>query len=143
MDTISTGNVIAYAMESFHKGILTKQDTDGMEVRFGDADVLLSFVDRIAKREGLGNKLAEGVKAFSQELGGEAEKFAMHSKGQELASFEPRSVVGMGLLYATASTGANHSFGPTFREEMKNPLTGKGKAKIVVENQNSYCLMIL
>jgi aldehyde:ferredoxin oxidoreductase len=89
----------------------------------------------------LGNKLAEGVKAFSQELGGEAEKFAMHSKGQELASFEPRSVVGMGLLFATASTGANHSFGPTFREEMKNPLTGKGKAKILVENQNSYCLM--
>ena len=54
---------------------------------------------------------------------------------------EPRSVVGMGLLYATASTGANHSFGPTFREEIRNSLTGKGKAKIVVENQNSYCLM--
>jgi len=141
MDTISTGNVIAYAIEAFQKGILTKQDTDGMEMRFGDADVLLSSVGRIAKREGLGNKLAEGVKTFSQELGGEAEKFAMHSKGQELASFEPRSVVGMGLLYATASTGANHSFGPTFREEMKNPLTGKGKAKIVIENQNSYCLM--
>jgi len=141
MDTISTGNVIAYAIEAFQKGILTKQDTDGMEMRFGNTEALLSLVDRIAKREGFGNKLAEGVKAFSQELGGEAEKFAMHSKGQELASFEPRSVVGMGLLFATASTGANHSFGPTFREEMKNPLTGKGKAKILVENQNSYCLM--
>jgi aldehyde:ferredoxin oxidoreductase len=141
MDTISTGNVVAYAMECFHKGILTKQDTDGVELKFGDTDVLLSLIDRIAKREGLGDKLAEGVKAFSQELGGEAEKYAMHSKGQEFPSFEPRSVVGMGLLFATASTGANHSLGPTFREEMKNPLIGKGKAKILIENQNSYCLM--
>ena len=141
IDTISTGNVIAYAIEAYQKGLVTKSDTDGMEMRFGDPEILLSFVDRIGKREGLGHKLAEGVRTFSQDLGKEAEKFAMHSKGQELASFEPRSVVGMGLLYATASTGANHSLGPTIREEMKNPLTGKGKAKIVVENQNSYCLM--
>jgi aldehyde:ferredoxin oxidoreductase len=130
-----------FGMEAFQKGILKKQDTDGIEMRFGDPDILLNWINRIAKREGLGHQLAEGVKAFSQELGKDAEKFAMHSKGQEMASFEPRSVVGMGLLYATASTGANHSFGPTFREEMKHPLTGKGKAKIVVENQNSYCLM--
>lgn len=141
MDTISTGNVIAYAIEAYQNGFLTKQDVDGMEMRFGDSDVILSLIDRIAKREGLGHQLAEGVKAFSQELGKEADKFAMHSKGQEFASFDPRAVVGMGLLYATATTGANHSFGPTFREEMKNPLTGTGKAKIVVENQNSYCLM--
>lgn len=141
MDTISTGNVIAYAIEAYQKGFLTKLDTDGIEMKFGDSEVILNLVDRIAKRKGLGHKLAEGVKAFSQEMGREAEKFAMHNKGQEFASFEPRAVVGMGLLYATASTGANHSFGPTFREEMKNPLTGRGKAKIVVENQNSYCLM--
>ena len=141
MDTISTGNVIAYAMEAYQKGILTKTDADGMDIRFGNPEVLLNLIDRIGKRKGLGHKLAEGVSSFSQELGKEAEKFAMHSKGQELASFEPRSVVGMGLLFATASTGANHSLGPTFREEMKSPLTGKGKAKVLVENQNSYCLM--
>lgn len=141
MDTISTGGVIAYAIEAYQKGYLTKSDTDGMDLRFGDADGVLHLIEDIAKREGLGYKLAEGVKAFSEEVGKDAERFAMHSKGQELASFEPRSVVGMGLLYATATTGANHSFGPTFREEMKNPLTGRGKAKIVVENQNSYCLM--
>lgn len=141
MDTISTGNVIAYAIEAYQKGFLTKFDADGMDLKFGDADSVLNLIDRIAKKEGLGYKLAEGVKVFSEEMGKEAEKFAMHSKGQEFASFEPRAVVGMGLLYATATTGANHSFGLTFREEMKNPLTGQGKAKIVVENQNSYCLM--
>jgi aldehyde:ferredoxin oxidoreductase len=141
MDTISTGNVIAYAIEAYQRGLLKRSDADGVEMKFGDPEVVLSLIDRIAKREGLGHKLAEGVKALSQELGTNAERFSMHSKGQEFASFEPRSVVGMGLLYATASTGANHSFGPTFREEIKNPLTGKGKAKMVVENQNSYCLM--
>jgi aldehyde:ferredoxin oxidoreductase len=141
MDTISAGNVIAYAIEAYQRGLLTRSDADGVEMRFGAPEVVLSLIDRIAKREGLGHKLAEGVKHFSQELGTEAKRFSMHTKGQEFASFEPRSVVGMGLLYATASTGANHSFGPTFREEMKNPLTGKGKAKLVVENQNSYCLM--
>ncbi|TRO54861.1 hypothetical protein E2P64_08240, partial [Candidatus Bathyarchaeota archaeon] len=140
MDTISTGNVIAYAIEAYQKGYLTKYDTDGMDLRFGDADNILSLIERIAKREGLGQKLSEGVKVFSEELGRGAEKFAMHSKGQEFASFEPRSVVGMGLLYATATTGANHSLGPTFREEMKSPLTGQGKAKILIGTQNSYCL---
>jgi len=141
MDTISTGNVIAYAIEAYQRGLLTRSEADGVEMRFGDPEVVLSLIDRIAKREGLGHKLAEGVKRFSQELGADAQRFSMHSKGQEFASFEPRSVVGMGLLFATASTGANHSFGPTFREEIKNPLIGKGKAKVVVENQNSYCLM--
>jgi len=141
MDTISTGNVIAYAIEAYQKGYLTKSDTDGMDLRFGDADGVLTLIEGIAKREGLGHKLAEGAKVFSEELGKGAEKFAMHGKGQELASFEPRSVVGMGLLYATATTGANHSFGPTFRDEMKNPLTGQGKAKIVVQNQNAYVLL--
>jgi aldehyde:ferredoxin oxidoreductase len=143
MDTISTGNVMAYAIEAYQRGFLTKSDVDGVEMRFGDPELVLGLIDRIAKREGLGNKLAEGVKAFSQELGREASKFAMHGKGQEFACFEPRSVVGLGLLYATATTGANHSFGNTFREEMRmgDLVTGKGKAKLVVESQNSYCLM--
>ena len=141
LDTISTGNVIAYAIEAFQKGVLTKEDADGMTLSFGNSEVILSLIERIATRTGLGQRLAEGVRSFSQELGGEAQRFAMHSKGQELASFEPRSVVGMGLLYATASTGANHSLGPTFREEMKNPLTGHGKPKIVVRNQNQYSFM--
>jgi aldehyde:ferredoxin oxidoreductase len=141
MDTISTGNVIAFAMEAYQRGFLTKADAGGMALNFGDPEVVLHLIHQIGRGEGLGHHLAKGVNAFSYELGEEAEKFAMHSKGQELASFEPRGVVGMGLLYATATTGANHSIGPTFREEMKNPLTGKGKAEIVVKNQNNYCLM--
>jgi aldehyde:ferredoxin oxidoreductase len=141
IDTISTGNVIAYAMEAFQKGVLTEGDADGMALSFGSPEAVLGLIERIATRTGLGHRLAEGVRSFSRELGGEAEKFAMHSKGQELASFEPRSVVGMGLLYATATTGANHSFGPTFREEIKNPLTGHGKPGIVVKNQNNYSFM--
>jgi aldehyde:ferredoxin oxidoreductase len=141
LDTISTGNTIAYAIEPYQKGFLTKSDADGFEMRFGDPELVLGLVHRIAKREGLGHKLAEGVRTFSRELGKEASKFAMHSKGQEFASYDPRGAVGMGLLFATTSTGANHSLGPSLREEIRDPLTSQRKAKIVIVSQNSYCLM--
>lgn len=141
MDTISTGNVIGYAIEAFQKGFLSRQDVGVPKLDFGDEDLILELITKIAGREGIGDRLAEGVKRFSEELGGEAVKFAMHSKGQEYAAFDPRGAVGMGLLYATATTGANHSLGPTIREEIKNLLTGTGKAKILIENQNSYCFL--
>lgn len=141
LDTISTGNTIAYAIEAYQKGFLTKSDADGFEMRFGDPELVLGLVHRIAKREGLGHKLAEGVRTFSRELGKEASKFATHSKGQEFVSYDPRGAVGMGFLFATTSTGANHSLGPSLREEIRDPLTSQRKAKIVIASQNSYCLM--
>ena len=68
----------------------------------------------------------------------------MHSKGQGFASFDPRGVVGMGLQYATASSGANHSYGPTFSAEvfdLMDPLTHKSKGKLGRQNQNHYCML--
>ena len=143
LDTISTGNVIAFAMECFQRGYLTKQDTDGMDLRFGDAEVVLELIDKIARRDGIGDLLAEGTRRVSEKVGQGSEKFAMHSKGQGFASFDPRSIVGMGLLYATATPGANHSYGPTFRAEvvdLKDPFTPEGKGKICRTTQNAYCL---
>jgi len=141
IDTISTGNVIAFAMECYERGLITKEDTDGIELKFGSGKALVELVKKIGKREGFGDRLAEGVKRLSTHIGGGSDDFAMHVKGQELASFEPRSIVGMGLLFATANTGANHSLGPTFRQEMENPLSPQGKAEILVAAQNDYCLM--
>lgn len=143
LDTISTGNVIAFAMECSERGLLTPQDAGGMRPRFGDADAVLALIEQIAKREGLGDFLAEGTKRFSKRVGQGSERFAMHSKGQGFASFDPRSVVGMGLMYATATPGANHSYGPTFAAEvgqLKDPLTHREKGKLARSTQNSYCL---
>jgi len=143
LDTISTGNVIAFAIECYQRGFVTSKDTDGLELRFGDADLVLELIEKIAGRDGFGDLLAEGTKRAAEKIGQGSEKFAMHSKGQGFASFEPRSVVGMGLLYATATPGANHSYGPTFRSELvdlKDPLTHRDKGKLCRTTQNSYCL---
>lgn len=143
LDTISTGNVIAFCIECYQRGLITRQDTDGLELRFGDPDVVLALIEKIAMRDGFGDWAAEGTKRLSEKIGKESEKFAMHTKGQEFASFDPRSIVGMGLIYATATPGANHSYGPTFRAELvdlKDPLTHKEKGKVARDIQNNYCL---
>ncbi len=108
LDTVSTGVAIAFAMECYENGILTKEDTDGVELKFGNADAMLDMIERIASREGLGDTLAEGVKRAAAKIGKGAEKYAMHVKGQEFAMAEPRAKFGVGLAYAVSPTGADH-----------------------------------
>jgi len=118
LDTISTGASIAFAMECYEKGILTKSDTDGLELKFGDSDVVIELVHKIAKREGIGDFLAEGTRRMSQKLGRGTEKFAMHVKGLELPAYDSRAVQITGLAYAVANRGGDHITayiqGPTF-----------------------------
>lgn len=112
MDTISTGMIIAFAMECFENGILTTADTDGIDLRFGNADALLKMTEKIARREGLGNILAEGAKRAAERIGKGAERFALHVKGQEIPMHEPRGKQGLSLAYATAPVGADHMRAP-------------------------------
>ncbi len=118
MDTVSAGASIAFAMECCEKGILTKADTDGLGVTFGDADVMIELVHKIARRDGFGNFLAEGTKRMAQKLGRGTEKFAMHVKGLELPAYDSRAVQITGLAYAVANRGGDHITayiqGPTF-----------------------------
>jgi len=109
MDTISTGATIAFAMECFEKGILTKKDTGGIELNFGNANAMLEVVRLISLREGIGNLLAEGVKRAAEKLGPEAEKLAVHVKGLEVPMHDPRLKKALGLGYATSPTGADHN----------------------------------
>jgi len=108
LDTISTGAVIAFAMECFEKGILTAKDTDGLDLSFGNASAMLEMVEKIAKREGFGDLLAEGVAKAAPRIGREAEEFALHIKGQEIPMHEPRYKQGMGLGFMVSATGADH-----------------------------------
>lgn len=122
LDTISTGTTIAFAMECFENGLLTPQDTGGLDLRFGNADAALCMIEMIGRREGLGNLLAEGVMRAAQKLGNGAERYAMHVKGQELPMHEPRGKTGLGLAYALSNTGAHHSempHDPLFQAEGK------------------------
>jgi aldehyde:ferredoxin oxidoreductase len=126
LDTMSTGVTIAFAMECFENGILTKSDTGGLELRFGNAEALVKTVEMIGQRQGLGDLLAEGVKRASAKIGGGAEEYALHVKGQEIPMHEPRLKHGIGMGYAITPTGAdhNHNFHDTFYASEGPPLAG-------------------
>ncbi|MDH4068409.1 MAG: aldehyde ferredoxin oxidoreductase family protein [Dehalococcoidia bacterium] len=108
LDVISTGSTIAFAIECYEKGILTKADTDGLELKFGDADVVIQLIRKIARREGIGDLLAEGTKRVAAKLDKGAESFAMHVKGLELPAYDPRAAKICGLAFVTANRGGDH-----------------------------------
>ena len=111
IDTISAGNTIGFAMECYEKGILTKEQTGGMELKFGDSETLVKLVEMIGKREGIGDLLAEGTRQMAKKLGNGSEKFAMQVKGLELPAYDPRAAKITGLGYATAIRGGDHMAG--------------------------------
>jgi aldehyde:ferredoxin oxidoreductase len=138
LDSISAGNVCAWAMELFEKGILTKKDTDGLELKFGNVDAAVVLPQIIATRKGIGNVLAEGVARASKQIGRGSERYAVHAKGLEYPGYDPRATFGMALAYATAERGADHNrawpvgydaFGKL------DPFTAEGKAEIVQTDQ--------
>ncbi|MGC8604094.1 MAG: aldehyde ferredoxin oxidoreductase family protein, partial [Desulfomonilaceae bacterium] len=101
LDTISTGSTIAFAMECFEKGILTKQETNNLEVNFGNADAVIELIHRIARRENIGDLLAEGTMRLAEKWGQGSETFAMHVKGLELPAYDCRATKITGLGFAT------------------------------------------
>jgi aldehyde:ferredoxin oxidoreductase len=108
LDTIGAGVTIAFAMECFERGLLTTKDTGGIELRFGNGDAMLETLRRIARREGIGDLLAEGSKRAAERLGGDAIQYAIQIKGQEVAMHDPRVKYGHGLGIAVSPTGADH-----------------------------------
>ncbi|MEM3612809.1 MAG: aldehyde ferredoxin oxidoreductase family protein [Candidatus Bathyarchaeia archaeon] len=108
MDTISTGGVIAFAIEAYEKGIITKEDTGGLELRWGPSENILKLIELIANRKGVGDLLAEGVREASKRLGKGSEAFALHVKGLEAPAHNPRAFFGQALSYATMNRGACH-----------------------------------
>ncbi|MDI6727119.1 MAG: aldehyde ferredoxin oxidoreductase family protein, partial [Smithellaceae bacterium] len=111
IDTISTGVSVSFAMECYERGILTRDDTDGLELTFGNARALVELVERIARRQGLGDILAEGTKRAAERIGRGAADYAIHVKGLELPMHEPRYKQGMGLHYSVNASGADHCTG--------------------------------
>ncbi len=108
LDTISTGGLISFAMECYEKGILTKGDTAGLDLRFGNVEGMMRMVEMIGKREGLGDILAEGICPAAEKFGKGAERFAIHVKGMPVPFHEPRGKAGVGMGYAVSATGPDH-----------------------------------
>ena len=112
MDTISMGMTIAFACECFEDGVISKEDTGGLELRFGDADLMIQLLEMTAKREGFGDLLAEGIARLADKWGVADKPFNLTVKGQELPMHDPRVKVGVGLGYAIGTYGADHMNAP-------------------------------
>ena len=108
IDSISTGASIAFAMDCYETGILSKKDTDDLELTFGNAKVAVKMVEKIALREGFGDTLADGVKKAVQKIGKDASRLALEIKGLEIPMHDPRKKKGIGLMLAVSNRGACH-----------------------------------
>jgi aldehyde:ferredoxin oxidoreductase len=108
LDTISCGMAVSFAMECYEKGLLTKADTGGLDLSFGNAQSMLALVEMICRREGLGDLLAEGTDAAAKQIGGSATEYSITVKGQPFPMHECRVRHGQALGYAVSPTGADH-----------------------------------
>jgi aldehyde:ferredoxin oxidoreductase len=121
LDAISTGVSIAFAMECYEKGIINKEDTGGLELRFGKGELLGQLIQDIAYRRGFGQTLALGTKKMSEQFGKGSDQFAMHAKGMELGGYDPRVTKGMALVYACGPRGGcHHAGGFTAFDDIQN-----------------------
>jgi len=111
LDTISAGSAIAFAIECYQNGILTKVDTGGMELKWGDGKAVVALAEKLAKREGIGALLADGVMRAAQKIGKGAEKYAVHVQGEEIPAHDPRFYPALSVTYRMDATPARHTQG--------------------------------
>lgn len=112
LDTISAGLTVSFAMECFERGILTLEDTGGMDLHFGNAESMVKLLEMIGQREGIGDILAEGTRIAARKIGKGSERYAVNEKGLETGMHEPRLKRGLGIGYTVCPIGGDHVFGP-------------------------------
>lgn len=151
LDTISAGASIAFAMECYQRGILSEAQTGGLALQFGDAELVVDLVEKIGRREGIGDLLAEGTQRMAARLDSGSEHFAMHVKGLELPAYDARAAKITGLGYMMASRGGDHMNGyiqgPTFidvpflivdESSIRDPFVANpGEARILIDMENA------
>jgi len=143
MDGISIGVVVAFAMDLYEHGIITKEQTDGIDLRFGNAEALIAVIHKIGKREGwLGNVLAEGVSKAAEIIGKDAEKYACHIKGLELPGYDLRTLKTAALGFSVSFRGACHlrngAYSPDVKGKVNRFKIEKGRGKMIADEGNMY-----
>jgi len=137
LDTMSAGSVTAFAMDLYEKKILSKKDTGGLDLKFGNEEAFAKMPAMIAKRELIGDALADGSKRAAKKIGKGAEKLVIESKGSEYPAYDPRGSIGMALAYATSDRGADHNRAWPVAQDAYgsgDPWNTDGKAAICVED---------
>jgi aldehyde:ferredoxin oxidoreductase len=143
MDGISIGVVVAFAMDCYEHGVITKEQTDGIDLRFGNAEALIQIIHKIGKREGwLGNALAEGVAKAAEIIGGDAYKYANHIKGLELPGYDLRTLKTAALGFSVSFRGACHlrngAYSPDVKGKVNRFKIEPGRGKLIVPDGHVY-----
>ena len=124
MDILTVSECISWAMELYEKGMLTREETDGLDLSWGNGDAMLTLIEKISRREGFGDILADGSKAAAMKLG-KGLDLTMQVKGLDLIMADPRGLKGFGLGYAVASRGGDHLRSEPFLELNDDPAIGE------------------
>ena len=145
MDAISTGVIVAFTMDCYENGILTKKDLDGIEANFGNPEALIQLIEKIGNRQGIGNTLAEGVRIAAKKIGKGAEKLAQHIKGLEVTGYDLRCLKTAALGFAVSFRGADHNRHGAYSFDVKGKVNRlkaeKGRGPMVRDMEDTYAVI--
>jgi aldehyde:ferredoxin oxidoreductase len=145
VDSISTGVIAGFAMDCYETGILTQQDTGGIDAKFGNAEAMVQLVEKIGKREGIGEVLADGVKFAAEKIGKGSDKLALHIKGVEVTGYDLRCLKTAALGFAVSFRGADHNRHGAYAFDVKGKvnrlIAEKGRGKLVRDMEDVYNLI--
>lgn len=145
IDAISAGVIVGFAMDCYEQGILTKEQMDGIDAKFGNHEALVALLHKIGKREGIGDVLAEGVKIAGEKIGKGAEKLAQHIKGVEVTGYDLRALKTAALGFAVSFRGADHNRHGAYGFDVKGKVdrlkAEKGRGKLVKDMEDMYTVI--
>jgi len=145
VDSISTGVIAGFAMDCYETGILTQQDMSGIDAKFGNAEAMVQLVEKIGKREGIGEVLADGVKFAAEKIGKGSDKLALHIKGVEVTGYDLRCLKTAALGFAVSFRGADHNRHGAYAFDVKGKvnrlIAEKGRGKLVRDMEDVYNLI--
>ncbi len=145
MDAISAGVIVGFAMDCYENGLLSQKDFDGLEAQFGSSEALLLILEKMGKREGIGDILADGVRVAGQKIGKGAEKLAQHIKGLEVTGYDLRCLKTAALGFAVSFRGADHNRHGAYAFDVKGKVdrlkAEKGRGKMVRDMEDTYALI--
>ena len=145
MDAISAGITAGFAMECYEKGLITKEQTGGLELNFGNGEAMVELVRKMALREDIGDILAEGTRMAAGIIGQDSYKYANQIKGVEMTGYDVRGLKTAALGYAVSRRGADHQRHGSYGHDLKNSVdrfkAEPGRAKLVMDDEDLYCIL--
>ncbi len=145
LDAQSTGVTVSFVMDCHETGILSNEDLGGIDAHFGNSEALLQLIEKIGKREGIGDVLADGVKVAAEKIGKGSDKLAQNIKGLEVTGYDLRCLKTAALGFAVSFRGADHNRSGAYTFDLTVKVdrfkAEKGRGKLVKDSEDIYALI--